>query len=237
MNIFKDFVLFTLVILIYWVITELFTILFRFTGLPDEKARFQVISLLTGTGFTTRESEMFLSTIQRRRLARITMLFGYAFNITILSAFINVFMSVRLTQVKNIYLGILIPLTAVVIIFVVMRVPAIRAWGDNVLQKLADIIMRRRAGENTVLLVDYVMGDCIAIVNLNTVPETFAGKPLSETGLKSANGILVLLVDHPGKKAEPAGADTVFSAGDRVTVFGNYKTICESFRAREHFGQ
>ena len=212
MNIFKDFVLFTLVILIYWIITELFTILFRFMGLPDEKARFQVISLLTGTGFTTRESEMFLSTIQRRRLARITMLFGYAFNITI-------------------------PLTAVVIIFVVMRVPAIRAWGDNVLQKLADIIMRRRAGENTVLLVDYVMGDCIAIVNLNTVPETFAGKPLSETGLKSANGILVLLVDHPGKKAEPAGADTVFSAGDRVTVFGNYKTICESFRAREHFGQ
>ena len=37
---------------------------------PAEKARFQVISLLTGTGFTTRESEIVLSTRRRRRLAR-----------------------------------------------------------------------------------------------------------------------------------------------------------------------
>ena len=56
MNIYMAFSLFSLIILIYWVITELFTIFFRFTGLPDEKARFQVISLLTGCGFTTRES-------------------------------------------------------------------------------------------------------------------------------------------------------------------------------------
>ena len=49
MNIYLDLILFSLIILIYWTITELFTILFRFTGLADEKARFQVISLLTGT--------------------------------------------------------------------------------------------------------------------------------------------------------------------------------------------
>ena len=62
MNIYLAFSLFALIILVYWVISELFAMLFRFTGLPDEKARFQVISLLTGTGFTTRESEMILST-------------------------------------------------------------------------------------------------------------------------------------------------------------------------------
>ena len=61
MNVYMALFLFSLIILIYWVITELFTILFRFTGLPDERARFQVISLLTGCGYTTRESEMFLS--------------------------------------------------------------------------------------------------------------------------------------------------------------------------------
>ena len=77
MNVYMALFLFSLIILIYWVITELFTILFRFTGLPDERARFQVISLLTGCGYTTRESEMFLSNRRRRRLARITMLFGY----------------------------------------------------------------------------------------------------------------------------------------------------------------
>ena len=86
MNIYMALSLFSLIILLYWVITELFTILFRFTGLPDEKARFQVISLLTGCGYTTKESEMLLSTRQRRGLARATMLFGYVFNITIVTA-------------------------------------------------------------------------------------------------------------------------------------------------------
>ena len=57
MNIYMELALFALIILIYWIITELFTILFRFTGLPGEKAQFQVISLLTGCGYTTRESE------------------------------------------------------------------------------------------------------------------------------------------------------------------------------------
>ena len=50
MNIYLALTLFSLIILIYWVISELFTMLFRFTGVPDEKARFQVISLLTGCG-------------------------------------------------------------------------------------------------------------------------------------------------------------------------------------------
>ena len=76
MNIYVSIALFILIVMLYMVISELFTILFRFTGLPDEKARFQVLSLLTGCGFTTRESEMVLSTRSRRRLARIMMLFG-----------------------------------------------------------------------------------------------------------------------------------------------------------------
>ena len=93
MNAYMALILFSIIILVYWIITELFTILFRFTGIPEEKARFQVISLLTGCGYTTRESEMVLSNKPRRRLARYTMLFGYVFNITVVSAFINVFLS------------------------------------------------------------------------------------------------------------------------------------------------
>ena len=42
MNIYLALTLFSLMILLYWVISELFAMLFRFTGLPDEKARFQV---------------------------------------------------------------------------------------------------------------------------------------------------------------------------------------------------
>jgi len=235
MNIYMAFSLFSLVILLYWVITELFTILFRFTGLPDERARFQVISLLTGCGFTTKESEMILSNRRRRRLARVTMLFGYVFNITIVSAFINVFLSLKLSQVEHYYLGVLIPLAAIAIIFIFMRVPKVRAWGDGMLQRFADHIIGREDSFNNVLLLDHIGTDSIALVALNTIPEEYRGIPLSDTGLKADTGILVMLVEKPGEKAVPAGADTVFETGDKLTVFGDYAMICKAFHARERF--
>lgn len=237
MNIYAALSLFSLIILIYWIITELFTILFSFTGLPDERARFQVISLLTGCGYTTKESEMFLSNRRRRRLARITMLFGYVFNITIVSAFINVFFSLKLTEVEHYALGVLIPLSAVAIIFVFMRVPRVRAWGDGLLQRLADRLVGRTDSFNSVLLLDYIGSDSIAQITLNQIPEEYRGIPLSETGLKADTGILVMLIERPGEKAEPAGAGTVFAVGDKLTVFGDYAMICKTFHAREHFAE
>ena len=237
MHIYSALLLFSLIILIYLIITELFTILFRFTGLPDERARFQVISLLTGCGFTTKESELFLSNRPRRRLARITMLFGYAFNITIVSAFVNVFLSLKLTQVEHYYAGALIPLVAITIIFVFLRFPHVRAWGDHQLERLADRLIGRSDSFNTVMPLDYLGTDSIAQVTLNCIPEEYQNVPLSQTGLKSNTGILVMLVEKTGKKPMPAGAETVFAAGDKITVFGDYNVICRSFHARERFAE
>ena len=234
MSLFVAFTLFALTILLYWIISGLFTILFRFTGLPDERARFQVISLLTGCGFTTRESEMILSSRARRRLARVTMLFGYVFNVTIVTAFINVFLSMKESQVTGFVLGLLMPIIAAVVIIVFMRVPAVRDWGDRELEKLARKILRRES-ENSILLIDYIGKDSIAQVRLNVVPEELKDAPLAETGLRSENNILVMLVEKGDGKAVPATADTVFHEGDRVTVYGDYPTLCSVFHAQESF--
>ena len=235
MNIYVALSLFSVIIVVYLIITELFTIMFRFTGLPAERARFQVISLLTGCGYTTKESEMFLSSRARRRLARITMLFGYVFNITIVSAFINVFLSIKLTDLTDNWLSILIPLGAAIVIFIFMRVPAIRAWGDSLLRKIADRILKRGETFNTVVLMDYIGTESIASVKLNHIPEQYLGQSLAQMKLKAETGILVMLVESKGKKPEAAGADTVFQVGDKLTVFGNYKTICRTFDAQESF--
>ena len=85
------------------------------------------------------------------------------------------------------------------------------------------------------MLLDYIGTDSIALVTLNQIPEEYQGVPLYKTGLKAETGILVMLVEKPGKKAEAAGADTVFSDGDKITVFGEYSVICRSFHARERF--
>ena len=235
MNIYLALLLFSLIILLYWVITELFTFFFRLTGLPADKARFQVISLLTGTGFTTRESEIILSSRQRRRLARITMLFGYVFNITIVSAFINVFLSMKVVQVEHQFFSFLIPLCTLALIFIFMRVPKIHAWGDNLLRHLADRIFDRKETFNAVMLVDNISSKSIAQVKLRHIPEEYQGISLAETRLRADTGILVMLVERRGGKPIPADASTVFEIGDQLTVFGDYQTICKTFHAREHF--
>ena len=235
MNIYLALLLFSFIIILYWVITALFTVFFRLTGLPAERARFQVISLLTGTGFTTRESEIILSSRHRRRLARITMLFGYVFNVTIVSAFINVFLSLKLVQVGAQFAGFLIPLGAVALIFICMRVPAIHAWGDNLLRRFADHVFDRKETFNAVMLIDYIGSESIAQVTLRHIPDEYKGLSLAETRLRAETGILVMLVEPQGGKPAAAKAETVFEPGDKLTVFGDYRTICKAFHAREHF--
>jgi len=235
MNIYLALLLFSVMIILYWVITELFTFFFRLTGLPAEKARFQVISLLTGTGFTTRESEIILSSRRRRRLARITMLFGYVFNVTIVSAFINVFLSMKLVQAEQHFFGFLIPLGAVALIFVFIRVPKVHAWGENLLRRIADRAFDRKETFNAVMLIDYISSESIAQVTLRHIPDEYRGISLAETRLRAETGIMVMLVERGGGKPVPAQADTVFEPGDKLTVFGDYKAICRAFHAREHF--
>ncbi|MBO7389284.1 MAG: hypothetical protein J6T95_02065 [Oscillospiraceae bacterium] len=44
-----------------------------------------------------------------------------------------------------------------------------------------------------------------------------------------------MLAENRGKKSVPAGADTVFEVGGKLTVFGDYPTVCRPFHARNHF--
>ncbi|MBR4906467.1 MAG: hypothetical protein IKZ44_06390 [Clostridia bacterium] len=235
MNIYLALTLFSLMILVYWIISEVFAMLFRFTGLSDEKARFQVISLITGCGFTTRESELLLTSRSRRRLARITMLFGYVFNITIVSMLINVFLSIKLDELSNLF-SILIPILAAAIIIIFMRVPKIRAWGDRVIERIANLLTRRETA-NSVLLVDYLGEDAIAQVTLVEVPEAFREKTLAKINFRAEHDLMVMLIEKPGKKAVPAGAKTIMEAGDKLTVFGDYKKIAAVFEAKERFSE
>ena len=235
MNAYLSLLLFSFIVLLYWVIAELFTFFFRLTGLPDEKARFQVLSLLTGTGFTTRESEIIMGSRVRRRLARVTMLFGFVFNITIVSAFINVFISMNGVVVEHRIFSLLIPLGTAALIFIFMRVPKVRAWGENLLRSLADRAFNRMEAFNAVLLIDNIGTGSIVQVTLRHIPEEYRGLSLAETRLRAETGILVMLVEHPGGKTTAAQADTVFETGDKLTLFGDYQTICEAFHAQEHF--
>ncbi|MBM3248071.1 MAG: hypothetical protein FJZ10_01400 [Candidatus Omnitrophica bacterium] len=58
----------------------------RLTGLVIQAARFQALSALTGTGFTTKEAELIMTNRQRRRIVMFLMILGTVGFITILGS-------------------------------------------------------------------------------------------------------------------------------------------------------
>lgn len=81
---------FGLFLVVFLCVLEFFSILLKFFGVPEEKAKFQVISLVTGVGFTTRESEIITRNPNVRLIAQFIMLTGYLGTATSISFLINI---------------------------------------------------------------------------------------------------------------------------------------------------
>ena len=76
-------------IIIYYILIKIFTVLFRIARISKTKSKFQVISLLTNSGYTTSESEIVVSNKHRRKIATACMIVGYAFSVIIISLIVN----------------------------------------------------------------------------------------------------------------------------------------------------
>ena len=73
------------------IVVRLASTIMRLTGLPDNVARFQSLSAITGTGFTTRESELIVNYPIRRRVLMTVMIIGNLGLISVGSAFVVTF--------------------------------------------------------------------------------------------------------------------------------------------------
>lgn len=210
--------------IIYILIIEIFTVLFRLTGLPEEKARFQVISLLTACGFTTSQSEAVTVSRQRRRLASLTIVFGYIFSLIIVSVVVNVFLDMSGSEVNS-FLGIGLTFTSMfLMIFVLVKSRKIKKYTDALIMHLT------RDDNNSVIVMDILNDRIIANVHLSAVPEFLEGKALKDSGLKLNHNIQVLVISRNGKALDSIDADTQFMVNDDIVLFGNEREIMNIFR-------
>ncbi|MES9736126.1 hypothetical protein ABWK46_02085, partial [Peribacillus frigoritolerans] len=107
-----------LFMLLYFIIIvlviEISVTLMKLTGLKGTVARFQVISMLTGTGFTTDESKSIIDHPVRRKISMFLILFG-AFSLAVIISSISTLLTddLRLMEL-SIIIGILLVLTVLV---------------------------------------------------------------------------------------------------------------------------
>ena len=221
-------ILFALFIIVYIVISDIITIFFRLTGMTEEKARFQVISLLTNSGFTTRESEAVVSNKIRRRLARATMLFGYAFTVTIVSTTVNFFMTLGKGELDSLLVLIPILLLILAAFHLIRRSVYFKTKFDTWIERIGNRLMFGPDANPIVLLEDY--GDrVVAHIYLQQVPKILKGIPLRDSEIMARHNIMVMMVKKPSGEASQASADTVLMPNDVIMVLGRRKDILEVF--------
>ncbi|MHC4153076.1 MAG: TrkA C-terminal domain-containing protein, partial [Planctomycetota bacterium] len=79
--------LFIIVLVVSFIAVRIGAIAFQLTGLNWELAKFQALSCFTGTGFTTRESELIVGHGQRRKIASVLMVLGNAGLVLMIASF------------------------------------------------------------------------------------------------------------------------------------------------------
>lgn len=226
-------VLFVLFIIIYMIIAEIFTVLFRLAGLTPEKARFQVISMLTNSGYTTAESELITSSKIRRRLARMTMLFGYSFTVTIVSVIVNVFISLSETQLENIWAIVFVVIPVFFGLYLIIRFTGIRKAFDTLIGNLGNKMMFGE-GSNPIMILDTYDESVMAEIHVHYVPHFLQDTPLEQSGLKAMYQLQLILVKRQGEMLTTITGDTIISEEDIVIIFGHHKTIRQLFERPEN---
>ncbi|AIY82620.1 MAG: TrkA C-terminal domain-containing protein [Clostridium baratii] len=207
---------------IFIVVVNICSILLRLTGMPIKKARFQVVSLLTSTGFTTRESEMVVQHPVRRKIASWLMIVSYVSTATFISFFVTM-ISDTVTGI-----GFFVVIAALVTTnFVLRRTKTI----ERLELKLENVVLKSKIWEKlnseNLTLITNTKGYGIYQIYLPKNSKII-GKSILESGLKDLE-IEVLNIDKGDKFIKFASPDYVFEVFDRVTVYGNLKNIRNEF--------
>ena len=103
------------------VIIRISSVAMRITDLPDHVARFQCISAFTGTGYTTRESEMIVNYPIRRKILVTLMVIGNLGLVSVLSTLIIAFVNVENSTDAMTHQLMLIILSVLVVAFMALN--------------------------------------------------------------------------------------------------------------------
>lgn len=221
-------------IIVYVVIIEIFTVLFRITGLTKEKSFFQTISLFTNSGYTTAESEVIMTNPTRRKVAIAAMITGNIFSILIVSLVINLLINLARTETeaKELLAPVLISFGAFIVILVFFNLPFVKKPFDRIVEKLAITSIRKKNHENIITTLDnYSKNIVIAQIIIYDMPSLLKDKSLFESGIKDSYNINVLLVKRKNRVLEVT-KDTILQEDDVIVVFGTLQNIKNLFATK-----
>lgn len=217
-----DILYFAVVLFALWLIIEILSIVFKITGLDLHKARFQVISILTHTGFTTRESELIAQHPLRRKLASVLMLISYIAQASLISV---LFKMVTQNVQQLVYTGIILAVFTALFLMLTRNKYISGKFNKMIERFIASRVMKQTESRPIDEVLKLSPG--YAVYELLVSPES----PLANTTLEKAklNDIYVhvLKVDRGSSTIDFPQADFCIQPGDVLIIYGKIKSIKE----------
>ena len=230
-----NILLFIVTIMVSVLVVRVGAVAFNLTGLKWNVAKFQAMSCFTGTGFTTRESELVVASPRRRKIATYLIIVGHAGFVAMIATFANsIGPNIFISKFDLPFLRSIIP-------------PELLPWINLVIIILAiyatfRIIPRTRLAHKITALVKST------IIKRGIIhPETFeelmiapggygvsrieidqgnsaVDKTIAETEIKK-HDISVLILERGSKAIPNPPPDTKILAGDQLVCFGKLQEM------------
>jgi hypothetical protein len=211
-------------ILLYFVIIslviEISVVLFNATGMKTNVSRFQVISMLTGTGFTTDESKVILDHPLRRKIAAFLILFGAFSLAVIISSISNILADdLRITELTIIC-------AVLVVVFAVIKTPWVKQVFSNQVEN--EMEHHYQMYERPIKDVLYLNHDDLVTELTIDEKSKYIGQRI-EDFLDKKQDISVLFIKRGEVQIRKDLYDTEIREGDQIFVYGNKNDIQQKF--------
>jgi len=206
--------------LLLWVIIEILSMVLKITGLDLYKARFQVISIITHTGFTTRESELIVQHPLRRKIASALMVISYIAQASVISLIIN---AITNNNNRLIYVGAIL-IAAVFLIITLTKTQYFSKPFNRFVEKfISKNIMKstktRAIDEKLKVSSGFAVYEILVDSDSIICDKTLAAAKLKDKYIQ------VLKIDRGSETIDFPHANTKILQGDILIVYGKIQSI------------
>jgi len=208
-----------LVIAISVFVVKIATIALKMTGLDEKRAYFQALSAFTGTGFTTRDSELVLQDDIRRKIVIILMILGNAGFITVITTIV---ISLGKGKEGTLFLNVGLVLLLIFILYKILTHKGIKKFlNDKIEARLEKrpLFQKRPIEEVIRIAKNYGIAEVTIKENCQDLNKT-----LSESTLRDMD-ILVLAIERENAVIPTPKARDRIKLGDTLICYGKFSSI------------
>jgi len=207
-------------------VVKIASVALKMTGLDEKKAYFQALSAFTGTGFTTKDSELMIQNDVRRKIIIFLMILGNAGLVTVITTLIISFERSR-SNILPLLVNVGIVLLLIFILFKLLTHRGVTKFlNDKIESRLEKRppFAKRPVEEILRIAKDYGIAE---VTVKNSCLDL--GKTLSESSFREKD-ILVLAIERKDQVIPAPKATDRILLDDTVICYGRLSNIVDIIR-------